>query len=63
MFLIFKIFGPKQESKHIIYLDANKLYGYAVSKFLARTRFGWIDPKIIGLDTADTAAIVQKVVV
>ena len=22
---------PKQESKHIIYLDANNLYGYAVS--------------------------------
>ena len=24
---------PKQESKHI-YLDANNLYGYAMSKFL-----------------------------
>ena len=25
---------PKQESKHIIYLDANNLYGYAIYKFL-----------------------------
>ena len=28
-----KFFDPKQESKHI-YLDANNLYGYAISKFL-----------------------------
>ena len=25
---------PKQESKHIIYLDINNLYDYAMSKFL-----------------------------
>ena len=25
---------PKQESKHIIYLDANDLYDYAISKLL-----------------------------
>ena len=29
-----KSYEPKQESKHIIYLDANNLYGYAMSKFL-----------------------------
>ena len=29
-----KYFDPKQESKHVIYLDANNLYGYAISKFL-----------------------------
>ena len=29
-----KSYNPKQESKHIIYLDANNLYGYAMSKFL-----------------------------
>ena len=29
-----KFYNPKQESKHIIYLDANNLYGYALSKFL-----------------------------
>ena len=29
-----KLFDLKQESKHIIYLDTNNLYGYAMSKFL-----------------------------
>ena len=29
-----KSYDPKQESKNIIYLDANNLYGYAMSKFL-----------------------------
>ena len=27
-------YNPKQESKHIIYLDSNNLYGYVMSKFL-----------------------------
>ena len=26
-----KSYDPKQESKHIIYIDANNLFGYAVS--------------------------------
>ena len=29
-----KSYEPKQESKNIIYLDTNNLYGYAMSKFL-----------------------------
>ena len=29
----------KQESKHIIYSDANHLYGYAMSKFLSTSGF------------------------
>ena len=28
-----KSYEPKQESKHIIWLDANNLYDYAMSKF------------------------------
>ena len=40
-----KSYDPKQESKHIIYLDANNLYGYAMSKFLPTSGFKWIDPK------------------
>ena len=40
-----KSYDPKQESKHIIYLDANNLYGYAMSKFLATSGFKWRDPK------------------
>ena len=31
----FKSHDPKQESKHIIYLDANNLYGYVLSKFFS----------------------------
>ena len=36
---------PKQESKHIIYLDVNNLYGYAMSKFLPTSKSKWIDPE------------------
>ena len=38
-----KSYDPKQESKHIIYLHANNLYGYAMSKFLPTSGFKWID--------------------
>ena len=34
-----KTYNPKQESKHIIYLDANNLYGYAISKFFPTSPF------------------------
>ena len=34
-----KSHDPKQESKHIIYLDAKKLYSYAMSKFLPASGF------------------------
>ena len=29
-----KPYDPRKETKHIIYLDTNNLYGYAMSKFL-----------------------------
>ena len=38
-----KSYDQKQEAKHIMYLDANNLYGYA--KFLPTRGFKWIDPK------------------
>ena len=40
-----KSYDPKQESKHIIYLDANNLHGYEMPKFLPTSEFKWIDPK------------------
>ena len=40
-----KSYNPKQDPKHIINLDANNLYGYAMSKFLPASGFKWIDPK------------------
>ena len=34
-----KSYDPKQGSKHIIYVDANNLYGYPMSKFLPTSGF------------------------
>ena len=34
-----KFYDPKQESKQIIYLDTNMLYGYPMSKFPPTSRF------------------------
>ena len=45
-----KFYPPKQESKHILYLDANNLCGYAMSKFLPTSGFKWIDPKEFDLN-------------
>ena len=35
----------KQESNHIISLNANNFYSYAMSKFLPTNGFKWISPK------------------
>ena len=40
-----KSYDQKTETKHIIYLDANNLYGYAISNFLPKSGFKWINPK------------------
>ena len=40
-----KSFDSKLESKHIIYLDANNLYDYAMRKILPTSGFKWIDLK------------------
>ena len=40
-----KSYDSKQESKHIIYIDTNNLYGYLISKFLPTNGCKWIDPK------------------
>ena len=45
-----KSYDSKQESKDIIYLDANNLYGYAMSKFFPTSGFKWIDPKEFDLN-------------
>ena len=45
-----KPYDPKQESKHSIYLDANDLYGHAMSKFLPTSGFRWIEPKEFDLN-------------
>ena len=45
-----KSYDQKQESKHIIYLDANNLYGYTMSEFLPRSGFKCADPKKFNLN-------------
>ena len=46
-----KSYDPKQESKYIIYLNANNnLYGYAMSTFLPTSGFKWIDTKELDLN-------------
>ena len=45
-----KTYDPKQESKHIIYLDVNSLYDYAMPKFFPKSGFKWIDPKVLDLN-------------
>ena len=45
-----KSYDPKQESKHIIYLGVNNLYGYAVSKFFPTSGFKWTGRKEFDLN-------------
>ena len=45
-----KSFDWKLEPKHIIYLEANTLYGYIMSKFLHASGFKQIDPKEFDLN-------------
>ena len=39
--------NPKQELQHIVYLDANNVYGYAISQFLSVGGFQLVDPKML----------------
>ena len=41
---------PKQESEHVIYLNAKNLYRYAISKFFSPGTFKQIDPKEFDLN-------------
>ena len=48
-----KRYEPKQESKYILYFDANDLYGSTMSKFLSTSRFKWPDCKEFDLNKQD----------
>ena len=45
-----KSYDPKQESKHIIYLYTNNLYGFEMSTFFPTIGFKQIDPKELDLN-------------
>ena len=38
-------YNPSQESSYLKYLDANNLYGWAMSQLLPTGRFRWVDVK------------------
>ena len=44
-----KSYDPNK-NQNIIFLDANNLHGYAMSKFLPTSGFRWIDPKEFDLN-------------
>ena len=45
-----KSYDPRQELRHIIYLNANNVYGYATSKFLPTGGFKLVDLKNFNLN-------------
>ena len=59
-----KSYDPKEESKHIIYLLINNLYGHAMPKFLSTSEFKWIDPKEFDLNkyTSNTIHFFKKII-
>lgn len=54
-------YDTRQESKYIIYLDANNLYGYVISIFFPASGFKLIDPKEFNFKK-NTINIVEKAV-
>jgi len=43
-------FNPEKEDSYLMYLDANNLYGWAMSQLLPTRDFQWLDPESINLD-------------
>ena len=49
--LYLKSYNPKQESKHIIYLDTNNIYNFVMYRCLLTSKFKWIDPNEFDMNT------------
>ena len=50
-------FNPLEPVTYLIYLDANNLYGWAMSQVLPTHGFRWLTPEEIATLFPDTAAI------
>ena len=48
-----KNFNPKEASKYIMYLDANNLYGWAMSQYLPTGGFKWLTEEEVDLSKFD----------
>ena len=56
-----KEYDEKVPSKHIMYLDANNLYGWAMSQYLPTGNFKWMtDKEISKIDVGKYKAEVRK---
>ena len=51
-------YDPKQPAKHIMYLDANNLYGWAMSQYLPTGGFKWLSQK--NIDRLNLAAYTKN---
>ena len=47
-------YDPREVSKHIVYIDANNLYGSGICKFYPKSRFEWIHPKEFELNKCNS---------
>ena len=50
---------PNRKSSYIMYLDANNLYGWAMSKPLPYGNFKWVEPKYINNKEKDIRHIYE----
>ena len=46
-----KTYDPSMPSSHIMYLDANNLYGWAMSQYLPTGNFNWVDTATFSMET------------
>ena len=53
-----KCYDEYEESNFIIYLDANNLYGWAMSQYLPYSGFKWLNQK--GIDRFDANSIAEN---
>ena len=58
---------PSKESKYIMYLDANNLYGWSMIQYLPTTNYKWVKPEkfdqmtIMTLDDCDDKGYIFEV--
>ena len=54
-------YDQNRDSRYIMYLDANNLYGWAMSQPLPYSNFRWVEPKYVGDSTRQQTGHIYKV--